>query len=552
MAQSLGDFSVAGSLGMAARALGYLALLGLALFFARLYQVRMMFRRVQKEHGIPIMPHSFLFGHLWTIGKVSMKAALPRDATSHWQMHFLRQEFPELASAGLLYMDVWPISFPMVAVFDPDMIAQFTQTQSLPKYWAQGHREFKHFTGGRDLVHLEGQEWKAARSMFNPGFSAKNLLSLIPSFIEEALVFKERLKKAAANGDVVRLEAYTTDLTFDIIGRAVLGTRLNAQVRPHPITETMTKQLQLLYFALNLKKELNPLRLVKHWIYNSRIRNALLPFIQDTVRNYEKIEGPKTILSLALKSYVDEVQDYSARGSIPPEFIESVVRNIKIFLFAGHDTTASTLAFSYYYLGQHPDKAAKVRAEHDEVLGVDAAAAAERISADPTLLNRLPYTSGVIKETLRLSPPVSGTIRQGPVDFFLTNPRTGVRYPAGKGFMLHAAGSALHRDAAHWRDPHAFMPERWLVRDEADPYYPGRNAWRPFEMGPRNCIGQELAQLEMRLVLALTVRDFDFEDMYSANAPTFLGYKGYQIELPDSVATGHIKDRYPVKVKLRY
>ncbi len=119
-------------------------------------------------------------------------------------------------------MDIWPINYPMVAVLDPDMMAQFTQEQSLPKFWGQGHTEFKHFTGGRDLVHLEGQEWKVARSMFNPGFSARNLLSLIPSFTDEVLVFKEKLREVAASGEVVKLEDYTTNLTIDIIGRAVL------------------------------------------------------------------------------------------------------------------------------------------------------------------------------------------------------------------------------------------------------------------------------------------------------------------------------------------
>lgn len=133
-------------------------------------------------------------------------------------------------------MDVWPVSFPMLAVFNPDMNAQFTQDHNLPKFWAQGFMEFKHFTGGRDLVHLEGQEWKMARAMFNPGFSARNLLSLIPSFIEEVLVFKDRLRKVADSGEVIKLEDYTTHLTVDIIGRAVLYV-----VSPNILVSLLTK-----------------------------------------------------------------------------------------------------------------------------------------------------------------------------------------------------------------------------------------------------------------------------------------------------------------------
>lgn len=114
------------------------------------------------------------------------------------------------------------MSYPMLAVFNPDMMAQFTQDQSLPKFWAQAGAEFKHFTHGRDLVHLEGQEWKTARAMFNPGFSSRNLLTLVPAFIEETQVFKDRLRKVADRGEVVKLEDFTTYLTVDIIGRAVL------------------------------------------------------------------------------------------------------------------------------------------------------------------------------------------------------------------------------------------------------------------------------------------------------------------------------------------
>lgn len=312
----------------------------------------------------------------------------------------------------------------------------------------------------------------------------------------------------------------------------------------------MTKQLALVYFSLDLPKQLSPTRHIKHWIYNRQFRNAMLPLIQDTVRNYEKIEGPKTVLSLALKSYVNEVQDYSTRGSIPAGFIESVVKNVKIFLFAGHDTTASTLAYCYYMLSLHPDILAKIRAEHDEVLGPDPAVAADRFLADPTLTNKLPYTHAVIKEILRIWPPVGGTIRQGTKGFFLTNPRTGTRYPT-EDFMVHSTVTTLHRDPHYFPEPHRFLPDRWLIRDEANPYHPGKNTWRPFEMGPRNCIGQELAQLEIRLVLALTVREFDFQEMYPADAPELFGYKAYQVALPELVATGHVKGKLPVKVTTR-
>ncbi|KAI0171957.1 cytochrome P450 [Hypoxylon sp. FL1284] len=418
-------------------------------------------------------------------------------------------------------------------------MAQFTQEHSLPKYWAMRDVEFKSFT--------RGQEWKTARSMFNPGFSAKNLLSLVPDMMEEVLVFRERLREAASSGDVVKLEDLTTGVTVDIIGRAVLGTRLQTQVKASRLMETMKSQLSLIYIELDLTKLLNPLRPLKHWIYNRMIQNELTPYILNTAQNYEKIEGPKTIVALALKSYVEETQDYSARGNIPADFIDRVIKHIKIFMFAGHDTTATALAYIYYLLGKHPDKAAKLRAEHDEVLGADVSAAADRIRADPTLLNRLPYTAAVLKETLRLFPPVGGSIREAPAGHFLTHPDTGARYPT-HGFMIHSSVSTLLRDPAYWPDPDSFAPERFTA---AAAETRTRGAWRPFEVGPRACIGQELVAVEVRLILALTAREFDVEGAYPAAAQEWMGEKAYQVSIPELVATAHIKDGLPVRIRSR-
>lgn len=497
-----------------------------------------------------MLPHSFLLGHLIVLAKVSMKYKIPRDGHGQWMFHHLQLEYPEIAGKGIIYMDVWPIGYPMIAVYHPEMMAQFTQEHSLPKWESMARVEFAPFTGGEDLVNLEGNEWKVARSMFNPGFSVRNLLSLVPDMIEEVLVFRERFRKAASSGEVVKLEDYTTSITVDVIGRAVLGTRLQTQAKANRLMATMKAQLRLIYFELDLGKLLNPIRPLRHWIYNRIIKNELAPYILNTAQNYEKIEGAKTIVALALKSYVNETQDYSARGNIPPDFVDRVVKHIKIFMFAGHDTTATALAYIYYLLGKNPDKAAKLRAEHDEILGTNVAAAADLIRADPTLLNKMPYTIAVLRETLRLFPPVGGTIRQSPPGHFLTHPETGVRYPT-HGFMLHSSASTLLRDPAYWPEADSFIPERFILRDENDPLYPVKNTWRPFEMGPRNCIGQELVSVEIRLILALTAREFEIEDAYPVDAPSWMGHKAYQVTNPEVVSTAHVKDGLPARIKSR-
>ncbi len=90
-----------------------------------------------------------------------------------------------------------------------------------------------------------------------------------------------------------------------------------------------------------------------------------------------------------------------------------------------------------------------------------------------------------------------------------------MRFPTG-GFVVWDGNFAIHRDPELWARPTDFLPERWLVTDEKDPLHPPRNVWRPFELGARNCIGQHLATVEMKMVLALVLKDFDVECAWEA------------------------------------
>jgi cytochrome P450 len=187
-------------------------------------------------------------------------------------------------------------------------------------------------------------------------------------------------------------------------------------------------------------------------------------------------------------------------------FREGVITQIRLFLFAGHDTTSSTICYALYLLRKHPSCLRRIRAEHDAVLGPVAHAAA-RLRAAPHLLHRLEYTLCVIKETLRLFPPASSS-RQGARGLVLRDPVTGDSFDT-EGWMVWVEHYGLGRNPDVW-GPHAdrFVPDRFL------PEHLHRipdGAWRPFELGPRNCIGQNLAVIEARVTLALTCRSLEFD-----------------------------------------
>jgi cytochrome P450 len=258
---------------------------------------------------------------------------------------------------------------------------------------------------------------------------------------------------------------------------------------------------------------------------NQALRDQLQPLIERQLENHERIDGPRTVNGLAIRNYMKTYGSEKTSGSkIDAEFLDVTVGNLKIFLFAGHDTTASTLCFAYHYLHQHQDVLEKLRQEHDRVLGPDTTDTTRKISETPTLLNQLTYTTAIIKETLRLEPPI-GSCREGSPTFFLKHPETGQQLPTG-GFILFAASKAIHRNPKFWSDPDKFLPERWLEQDVH------RNAYRPFELGPRGCIGQELALTELRLLLAMTVRDLEIVPAYKKGDESLYGYQAYQAHMP--------------------
>ncbi|RYP38347.1 hypothetical protein DL767_002587 [Monosporascus sp. MG133] len=240
--------------------------------------------------------------------------------------------------------------------------------------------------------------------------------------------------------------------------------------------------------------------------------------------------------------------------SLDESFVEILISNLKSFMFAGHDTMASTTCFIVKCLGENHDSLTKLRAEHDSVFGNDVDSATSLLQRSPHLLHSLPYTLAVIKETLRLY-PLASTMREGRRNFYLTVPGSPIRYPTeGTGIWLSAHG--LHASSDYWPDPSKFLPERWLV-GEGHPLRPVKDAWVPFSAGPRNCIGMELALAQLKLVTIFTVRTFDIEqawgdwDKQCGEKATPSHLVNGQRLYPVGEGAVHPKDGMPVHVRLR-
>jgi cytochrome P450 len=174
------------------------------------------------------------------------------------------------------------------------------------------------------------------------------------------------------------------------------------------------------------------------------------------------------------------------------------------------DTTSSTIVFAFHLMSKHRKALAQLRDEHDSIFGKDISKAADLLKTQPSLLNQCRYTLAFIKETLRLYPPAAN-MRLGQRDIAL---------PALNGQMLQTGGlniillhQIIHQNPRVWARTDEFLPERWLVEPGHD-LYPPEGAFRPFDIGPRSCIGQTLTLNEIRIVLILAVRKFSIKPAY--------------------------------------
>jgi cytochrome P450 len=193
-----------------------------------------------------------------------------------------------------------------------------------------------------------------------------------------------------------------------------------------------------------------------------------------------------------------------------------------------------------------------LREEHNKILGPDPAAAASQLVQNPRLVNELTYTMAVIKEVFRLFPP-AGANRAGKPGASVTDD-TGNTLPTEDAILwiLHVE---IHRSANYWVRPDEFLPERWLVSPGHE-LYPQPGAWRPFELGPRNCIGQALVMIEFRVILACLVREFDIAPAYDEwderhprkGIKLLRGERAYQIEK----GAAHPVNGYPCRIKLAH
>ncbi|XP_041377584.1 cytochrome P450 4F1-like isoform X2 [Gigantopelta aegis] len=353
---------------------------------------------------------------------------------------------------------------------------------------------------GEGLLLAGGERWARSRRLLTPAFHFDILKPYIEVYNKAANIVVNKVEQHAINGESFELFGLISLCTFDIILQCAMSYNDNIQLKGdgHPYVKAVN-ELSHLWF----NRGRNPL-LCLDWIYrrtaNGRRFMEQCKFVhsisEEIIEKRKKTleeEGPPEKRYLDFLDILLTAKDENGVGLTPLE-----IRNeVDTFLFEGHDTTASAISWILYSLAVNPDIQEQVQAELDAVF--------EHKDVDKiewTDLPKLEYLTRVIKEGMRMHSPVCFIQRE------LTQPIevAGKTLPAGTTCSLSIYH--LHHNPTVWKDPWEFRPDRFLPENmvNQDHY-----AFVPFSAGPRNCIGQNFAMNEEKVVLSRILHRFTLE-----------------------------------------
>lgn len=335
---------------------------------------------------------------------------------------------------------------------------------------------------GEGLLTAEGEHWKFQRRAASPAFRIDALRALVPAFSHSAQETIERIK-AMPRGASVDVMQEMQHATLDVIVETILGgadpefgyARMARIVSDY--IEHMGKPDMLDMFG-------TPNWVPRPWGGKGRRRAVELQKSAVNAINRRRASGAerKDLLGLLLAARDPETN----RGLSDDELRDNVVT----FIGAGHETTALTLTFALYLIANSPDVQERLLGEVRDVCGDK--------PIDAAMVEGLVYHEQVIKEAMRLYPPVAIIDRVATQDIDIGDALV------KKGDFTFSLIYIMHRHKLLWENPERFDPERFSPENAKKLH---RFQYMPFGAGPRICIGMKFAYMEAVAMLATLVRD---------------------------------------------
>ena len=336
---------------------------------------------------------------------------------------------------------------------------------------------------GDGLVATEGDRWRRQRRALQPFFSRDSLSSYVETMGDQA----RRRVATWSHGDRIDLQREMRRMTLDILFATVFGRELalDGDEAIHSAATRLQEWFSPTSYPLPTWVPTPSRRRFKR---GRRRLRTVADELLETAATDDPDADPSDADDLLSMLVSLRERDDADEGVLSDEQLRDQVVTL---IFAGHETTAATLALASYELARRPAVRARF---HREVDGLDG-------TPGPADLASLPVTERIVTETLRLYPPVYVIPRESRRRVTVD----GYRLPSGVPVWLGIR--QIHRDDRFYDRPTAFRPSRWngSLRESIPDF-----AYAPFGGGPRLCIGRQFALLEAKLVLATIGRRFAF------------------------------------------
>lgn len=371
----------------------------------------------------------------------------------------------------------------IVVLAEPDLIREV-----LVEHAREMHKD--HITRtlsrvlGEGLLTSEGAVWRRSRRKVAPSFQRDELAGYAAVMQRRAVAWADSRR----DGEAISVTEQMSALTLQIVGETLFGAEEVTQA------EAVSAALEALMGVFDRRirtwRRFLPLELLPGLQQQyTKNHDAIDQVTQRIIQRHQPHPGRRDLLAR-----LKEARDDEGLG-----FTDQQLRDEVITLFlAGHETTALSLSYTLRLLALHPEAAERLR---DELGAHD---------PDPMSLSGLPWLQAVLRESLRLYPPAWAIGRTNLRDRDLGG------YRIREGDAIFMSQWSIHHDPRFYDEPDAFKPERWL--DGLERRLP-QFAYFPFGGGPRTCVGNHFAMLELGVVLSAIVRRLDFTLLEGEDLP---------------------------------
>ncbi|XP_057376934.1 cytochrome P450 4C1-like [Daphnia carinata] len=392
-----------------------------------------------------------------------------------------------------------------VSISSPELLESILKSQKLLDK-GETYRFFSPWLGD-GLLLSTGAKWKMRRRLLTPAFHFQILNSFIDVFNNESQILCDLLDKRIGNGDEIaelNIYPFIANCTLDIVCETSMGVSVKAQSRSSDYVTALYRIIQILmerfakpWLAINVIFYIS-----KQGREHRRLLTTLHSFTRNVIKqrrqSFEKNQAqfiddgeikPKgnrrALLDLLLAVEADENNAGLSDQDIQEE--------IDTFMFEGHDTTTSAICWFLYCMATNPECQENVWTELRDVFGESDRPCSQQDLSDLT------YLECCIKEAMRMYSPVPHIERHVKEDFKIGD----YLIPSGSDIILLLYG--LHHNPRLYPNPCKYDPERFLP-DRIEGHHP--YSYIPFSAGPRNCIGQRFALMEIKIVVSTFLRRF--------------------------------------------